>query len=494
MKKWLVDLAALALVAAGVFVSYQQGWIAPPALTVMVTAVAPDGGALPGVEVESEGTRLGETNANGQLTFEITRGIGEEISVSAKLDRPGFQFAPWEERVVVRKWVRSQPETMRYGLEAVLQPVAITSSIRVETEKGPAPGALVQLDGKTLGKTDENGQLSMELGDRISRSGKLVVRLKGYKPFRDMATLRGDEIFDVSLSKVGVVYATLLTAYETLGRLVPVHGAEVLLAGKSIGTTDESGKLRFASPPRQSSVEVTRDGFLPEPAVVTVQGRSKRQVVVVLYPQEAPVYRIAVLPPKNGKPGDRDVESALPEVEDRLSDYLFSYRCFRRVDGETFARRMSEAGISEEQLFSKVWEGTPLAGMADAVVATEVTKDNRLIVSLPGDLGEGRAAGSFCRDRQALEGAIHLRERRREDRRDLPVRGTRHRLRRRPHRDQPGIGKGSRRQEEQPRRILSRNEDESPEAVPSGQSESQESERREIHPRARGRSRRYPDR
>lgn len=396
MKKWLVVVAVLALVAAGVFVSYQQGWIAPPALTVMVTAVAPDGGALPGVEVESEGTRLGETNANGQLTFEITRGIGEEISVSAKLDRPGFQFAPWEERVVVRKWVRSQPETMRYDLEAVLQPVAITSGIRVETEKGPAPGAVIQLDGKTLGKTDENGQLSMELGDRISRSGKLVVRLKGYKPFRDMATLRGDEIFDVSLSKVGVVYATLLTAYESLGRLVPVQGAEVLLAGKSIGTTDESGKLRFASPPRQSSVEVTRDGFLPEPAVVTVQRRSKRQVVVALYPKEAPVYRIAVLPPKNGKPGDRDVESALPEVEDRLSDYLFSYRCFRRVDGATFASRMAEAGISEEQLFSEGWEDTPLAGMADVVVATEVSKDNRLIVSLQVISAKGERLGAFA--------------------------------------------------------------------------------------------------
>ena len=460
-----------------------------PPLTVMVTAVAPDGGPLPGVEVESHGTPLGETNADGQLTFEITRGIGEEILVSAKLDRPGFQFAPWEERIVIRKWDRSQPETMRYDLEAVLQPVAIASSIRVETEAGPAPGAVVQLDGKTLGKTDENGQLSMELGDRISRSGKLVVRLKGYKPFRDMATLRGDEIFDVSLSRVGVVYATLFTAYETLGRLVPVQGAEVVLAGKSIGTTDASGKLRFASPPRQSSVEVTRDGFLPEPAVVTVQRRSRRQVVVPLYPKEAPVYRIAVLPPKNGKPGDRDVESALPEVEDRLSDYLFSYRCFRRVDSDTFVSQMSAAGISEEQILSKGWEGTPLAGLADVVVAAEITRDNRLIVSLQVISAKGERLGSFRRDREALEGALHLRERLREDRRDLPVRGTRPRPRGRPHRDQPGLGNGSRRQEEQRRGVVSLHLDESPEAVPSGQSESQESEQRELHPRARGRSR-----
>lgn len=395
MKKWITGLVVLVLLVSGIaFLAYQQGWIAPPELELELTATAPDGEPLPGVTVEALGRTQGETDSEGRLVFPFRRGIGEELTVSAKLERPGFEFAPWEERVVVRKWDRSDPGTTRYLLEAVLEPVAISATIRVEADGSPAAGASVSLDGKSLGETDENGVVTVDLGNQVSRSGKVGVTLKGYKRWRDMADLRGDSTFDVSLSKIGVVYGSLRASYESMGRLLPVSGAEVVLGGKSLGTTDEKGSVQVALPPRSVKVEVTKEGFLPEPATAEMSGRTK-QVNVTLYPREAPVYRIAVLPSMNGKPGDRDVESALSEVEDLLSDYLFSYECFRRVDSAGFLEQATASGLTAEQLVTDGWEKTPLSGLADAVVASEVTNDNRLFVSVQVVSARGERLGAF---------------------------------------------------------------------------------------------------
>ncbi len=396
MKKLLPVVLVLLLLLGGVaFFGYQQGFIAPPTLTLALHVSAPDGGPLSGVRVEAVGVVQGETDAEGNLTFPFQKAMGEELTVRASLERPGFAFAPWEQLVVVRKWDRASPVTMAYQIDAVLTPVAVVSSIRVDADGAPAAGAEIALDGKSLGTTDDSGALSVPLGDQISRTGKVAVKLKGYNPWSEVATLRGAEVLNVSLSKIGVVYGTLLAAYESMGRLVPISGAEVVLAGKPVGSTDEAGTLRLATPPGEVTVEVTKDGFLPEPSIATLSARS-RDVVVPLYPQDAPAYRIAVLPSKNGKPGDSEVESALPEVEDQLSDYLFSYACFRRVDSRAFSEAMVSAALSEEKILTGGWEKTPLSKLADAVVLSEVTNDNRLIVSIQVLSASGARLGAFA--------------------------------------------------------------------------------------------------
>jgi len=396
MKKSLPVVLGLVLLLGGLaFFAYRQGWIAPPTLTLTLQASAPDGGPLSGVRVETGGAVQGETDAEGKIAFPFKKRTGEEFMVSARLDRPGFTFAPWEQLVVVRKWDRSVPSTLSYKLDAVLTPIAVVSSIRVDADGSPAAGAEVALDGKSLGTTDATGALSVPLGGQISRTGKVAVKLKGYKPWSEVATLRGADVLSVNLSKIGVVYGTLLAAYESMGRLVPISGAEVVIGGRPVGSTDDAGTVRLSTPPGEFTVEVTKEGFLPEPSVATVSGRS-RDVVVALYPRDAPAYRIAVLPPKNGKPGDGDVESALPEVEDRLSDYLFSYGCFRRVDPRAFSEAMTSANLSEERILTEGWEKTPLSKLADAVVFSEVTNDNRLIVSIQVLSASGERLGAFA--------------------------------------------------------------------------------------------------
>jgi len=396
MKKLLAILAVLVLAGGVLFVSYQQGWISPPELTLELRAVTPGGEPLYGVQVEALDRVQGQTDTNGSLSFQFTRGVGEEIQVLAAVDRPGFRFKPWQERVVVRKWDRARPETMRYRLEAVLEPLSISTQIEVRAEEAPVAGASVEMDGNSLGATDANGRVSVDLGTETSRSAKISVRLKGYQPWEEAATLRAGNPLNVRLSKLGVVYGSVLAAYESMGRLVPVAGAEVSLGGKSLGKTDDSGLLRFEAPEQQSSLQVKKTGFLPDPVKATVPARSRGRVVAPLFPEEAPFYRLVVLPPKSARPGDKDVDSALPEIEDRLADYLFSYKCFEKTDSATFQEAMSAAGISEEKLLSKGWAGTPLDALADAVVLAQTTKDDQLIVSVEVISAKGERLGAFA--------------------------------------------------------------------------------------------------
>jgi tetratricopeptide (TPR) repeat protein len=341
-----------------------------PALSLRLKAVTPQGDPLSGVSVEALGKVQGQTDAEGKLSFPFTRDVGEEFTVSAKLDRPGMQFKPWQQSVVVRKWDTTRPETLEYSLEAKLEPTALSSVIELQTGGAPATGADVRIDGKPA-KLDPNGRVSMDLGTNLSRSAKVSVKLKDFEPYDQTATLRAGETFSVPLIKIGAVYGKLLVAYEAMERMVPVPGAEVALGGKSIGKTDAAGTLKYQAPDKEGTLAVKKSDFLPETATAKAPARKAAQVVVPLVPREAPVYRLALLPPKNGTPGDAEVEAALPEIEDKLSDHLFSHACFEKAPSEKAADAVVSvlATRAEGGLLLSVkvaWaKGKPIGGFAE---------------------------------------------------------------------------------------------------------------------------------
>src|SRR6266705_3223307 len=277
---------------------------APP-LTVRFKAVTAQGDPLPGVSVEGLGKAQGQTDALGKLSFQFKQDVGEEFTVSAKLDRPGMQFKPWQQSLVVRKWDQARPETLEYSIEARLEPTALSSVIELQTGDVPATAADIRIDGKPA-KLDPSGHVSVDLGTQLSRSAKVSVRLKDFEPFDQTATLRAGETLPVALIKIGAVYAKLLVAYEAMERLVPVVGAEAALAGKPIGKTDAAGTLKYQAPEREGVLEIKRDGFLPATATAKAPARRAAQVVVLLVPREAPVYRVVLLSVKvagaKGKP------------------------------------------------------------------------------------------------------------------------------------------------------------------------------------------------
>lgn len=369
MKKWMRVAGAAVLVWAwGLALSGCRKEL--PLLTVQLKAVTPQGDPLPGASVEALGKVQGQTDAEGKLSFKLTKDVGEEFAVSAHLDRPGMQFKPWRQSVVVRKWDLARPETLEYPLEARLEPAALSSLIELQTGGAPATGAEVKVDGKPI-KTDSTGRLSVDLETKLSRSAKLSVRLKDFQPFEQTATLRAGETFVVPLIKIGAVYGKILVAYQLMERLVPVAGADVIVGGQAIGVTDAAGTLKYQAPEKAATLEVKKEAFLPDPAISKVPAKKAGQIVVPLVPREPPVYRVALLPPKSGSPGDAEVEAALPEIEDKLSDHLFSHACFEKAESEKAADAVVSvlASRAEGGLLVSVkvaWpKGKPIGGFAE---------------------------------------------------------------------------------------------------------------------------------
>jgi tetratricopeptide (TPR) repeat protein len=341
----------------------------PPSLTVNLKAIAPSGDPLSGVTVEALGTRQGQTDVDGKVTFKVTKDVGEEFTVSATLERPGMKWKPWKQNVVVRKWDTSKPETLEYPLEAKLEPEALSATVELQAGGAATTGVDVKLDGKAV-KPDENGRVTVDLGTQMSRQAKVSVKLKDFEPYEQTATLRAGETFPVPLVKIGVVYGKVLVGYESMERLVPVAGAAVSLGGKSIGTTDASGSLKYQAPEKKSTLEVKKEAFLPEAATVDIAARKAATIVVRLVPRVPPVYHVALLAPKNGTPGDAEVQAALPEIEDKLGDYLFSHACFQKEEN---------------------------AKKADAVVSVLAARaEGNLLLSVKVDWAKGKPIGGFA--------------------------------------------------------------------------------------------------
>src|SRR5215468_5605462 len=251
MKTWIRRVGAVATVALVSVASFSTCRKAPPPpLAVHFKATAPGGEPVAEVAVEARGKAQGVTDAKGQLSFQLTGDVGDEFPVTAKLDRPGMQFKPWQQTLVVRKWDAARPETLEYNLEAKLEPTALSSRIELDAGGAPAAAAEVRLDGKPV-KPGADGRVSVDLGTKLSRPAKVSVRLKDFEPFEESTELRAGETFVARLVKIGVVYAKVLAAYEAMGRLVPVPDAEVSLAGKPIGKTDKTGSLKYQAPDKE---------------------------------------------------------------------------------------------------------------------------------------------------------------------------------------------------------------------------------------------------
>jgi hypothetical protein len=317
----------------------------PPRLSIILNVVTADGDPLQGAAIEAVGAAQGETDSAGKLIFQVAKDPGDEFTVTAKLDRPGLKFKPWQETVVVKKWDATKPETMQYNLQATLEPEALAAKVVVQTDAGPAPGAPLVVDGKPV-KTDAAGEAWVDLKQRMTRSATLAVTFKDHQPFSQKVDLRAGETFTVALAKIGVVYSKVIAGYERMGRFVPVADAEVTIGGKAIGKTDVAGSLRYAAPAKPATAEVAKEGFVGLPQGTQVPARRAMQLYVPLVPREAPVFRLFMQKAQNLNAGDAEIEGVLGEVQERLSDQLFSYGCFVAADSEKNAELVIATNVS----------------------------------------------------------------------------------------------------------------------------------------------------
>lgn len=340
---------------------------AAPELTMNFKASVA-GEPLAGVAVTAREQGVGETDASGALTFRLTGEPGEEIALAATLDRPGLKLKPWQETLVVRKWDLTKPETLSYDVHAALEPVELAAVILVQSGSAPASGAVVRIDGKPAGQSDENGQLTVPLGAQFERDVKVAISLKEHQPWEQAATLRAGETFTATLAKIGVIYGQVLAAYEAMGRVIPVPSVEITMSGKSIGKTDSKGTLKYEAPRAAAQLSAQKPGFVAAGRVEAPRGRAGKLVVHV-FPQDAPAHRLFIASPTSDTPGDSQVESALPEIGERLSDFIFSRGCFEKAAS---------------------------AKDADAVVSVTASRGEELLLAVKVVAHNGRQIGAFA--------------------------------------------------------------------------------------------------
>ncbi len=402
-KVWIGAAVALVLALSASVVGYEQQWFAAPELQVELTASGPGGVALAGVQVTARGEPAGETGTDGKLELRLRADVGEDVPVRALLERPGFEFEPWSGSFVVRKWKRSDPSTLAYALEAKLEPRAISAFVEVVAGEKPLAGAAVRLAGKNVGRTDAGGRLAVPLGQSLTRSASLSVQADGFQAWTRKSTLAGGETLRVDLSGSAGMNVAVVAGYESMGRFVPLGDVEVKLGAAAAGKTDAAGRVALEGAAPGAKVELSKAGFLPAPAQAALRGARGGALVVPLYPRAAPSYRMVLLPLRDGSAGDPAVAAALSELEDRLSDDLFSLGCFQRAEHEAFTGALKKAKRPLEQALEKGWARTPADALADVVVRAELGGGSELLLSVEVVSLTGKRLGAFAERNRATK-------------------------------------------------------------------------------------------
>ena len=390
--------AALALLVAGTV------GCSKPTVTLEVSASQPSGAPLAGVSVDVDGQNKGVTNDEGKLQVALVGpDPGSELAIKASLERPGVRFSPVEQKVIVRRYEAAKPETLRLPVALTMEAVEATSEIAIESSGMPLAGAEVKLDGKKVGVSDEAGLVKVQLAPQLSRQGKLAVSLKGYEDYSDDATLAGGARVSVALNKRGA-NAVVRVVQEKLGRWAGVEGAEVSVDGQRAGKTDASGAVRVVAPAKDARVEVRKSGWQPEPAKGRLPAGQAAEITVALAPSTAPTYRVAILPPTSAVIGDKEVDDLLPEIEERLTDFMFAHPVFERVDPEAFQKAMKASKLTPQKIVDKGWDGTALSPLADVVVTTVASKaEGDLVLSIRAVSVKGKTIAGLAETGKATK-------------------------------------------------------------------------------------------
>jgi len=218
-------------------VSFQVG--AAPALTVFLSADRNVGDLLvvageDGATVLLSGKKYSRTTKHGQIV--ITNLVPKQYTVSVVKD--GFQATP------------SQQATIQKGQEAklvfVLRPAPTSATLAIA---GATPLAEVMLDGKPLGKVEQDGSFSAS----NIKPGLHTIRLRkdNFKPTELQKQFVAGESVHLGASEVAMESAAPAAPALAPPKLVvqSAAGAQVKIDGRPVGQTGSNGRLEISQAP-----------------------------------------------------------------------------------------------------------------------------------------------------------------------------------------------------------------------------------------------------
>lgn len=141
----------------------------------------------------------------------------------------------------------------------------------------PVPSALIQIDGKTAGITNERGVVISNTSRNVEH--EFDVTAEGYDPSHFSRTiLFEDQVLDIPLKKAKMT--VFVSVYNKDQK--PLSGARVSLDGEYLGITNEFGRLMVSSlEMRPYEFRVIRDGY-KETLEAYTPGNETGELIVVL--------------------------------------------------------------------------------------------------------------------------------------------------------------------------------------------------------------------
>ncbi len=343
----------------------------PRDIGVNVQAKA-NGAPLAGAQIFIDGHLAGTSGTEGIFTTTISRKPDAHVVISVAKDMPGYHTNQWSESFVIDKG-KDASDNHTFVAEITALPVI---TFVAHQGKQPIGDALVTIAGKSVGSTDESGELHYAFPS--VPTGALHVRVvkKGYFTWeKDLEVTPGGRI-EATLDRRYVLRVKALA--EEFGTAQGLKGVSVFLGRKHIGNTDANGEFTMAHKGLangHATLVLAAPGHIPEKWQTPVKLNGDVALTHYFYNNTTRPVRLALYRFAANTAGE-NIGEVPAEFQAALAEWLSRSGGFKRVSPDVLVKGLKAAHLSLDQAVSKGWHGTKLAREVDVIAVGSIAKDN----------------------------------------------------------------------------------------------------------------------
>ena len=361
--------ARILLLLAAVVLAVLAGCAAKPLPFELELKVLLDGRPVKGATVTVDGVAEGSTDAKGLFVKTLTRPPEKPIKLVVQQDGK-VRTKAWQKEISIKK--RKEGEAVeRQVLTAELQRFVIV----VVTEAGqPAAGARVAVDDKDVGTTAASGELEYVFGAWPRNGLRLSAKKDGFG--ETAFAYQGDSGDRVAMPLYKEAVVSVEALEERYGRIRPLTGAAVSIAGRQVGATGPNGGYVYrhqGSFGETVPLRISSGAHMPGVYTYKVTLGGQHSFRQYFYPAGVEKLRTAVMGVVANTAGE-DISDVVKKIESSFNDELFDGKTFRQVPTQTARDLIGRSKLSVEKIKTSNWRGSELGQAVDVVVFGSVSR------------------------------------------------------------------------------------------------------------------------
>ncbi|HZT62459.1 MAG TPA: PEGA domain-containing protein [Burkholderiales bacterium] len=332
-----------------------------------------DGQPVPQATVVLDREQIGVTDAQGQLTKQISKKAGSEIDLTVTKEMPGYRIEPWKTTFLVKLPKEGQANAYRFDADLNATRYA---TLRVSDKGAPLAEAEVTAGGKPVGATDAKGEFVYTYKQQPPKGTEFAVAKTGYSSHHAIYAVEPGQVIEIALNREALLAIRALT--DEYGRSSGVPGLAVSIDGKTVGKTDAQGGYSYTyrgDPGKRIAVAVAAPGYIPAAWKTAVKVEGPVTLQRYFYPTTPKPIRVGIYRVVGNTPGV-DLKDVAVQAEQSLANQLFRFPAFREVPAQTLQAEITQRKLNIDRLATKGWQDTPLRATVDMIVLGSVAKDN----------------------------------------------------------------------------------------------------------------------